>query len=84
MTVQTLSALEMDLSQAATVAEVHGLHISARSGCEAAETADGMDRPYDSPAEGVHCARGILTIIGLEAAAGFGFYGLWQLWHLVR
>lgn len=84
MTVQTLSALEMDLSQAATVAEVHGLHISARSVCEAPETAAEMDRAYDTPAEGVDCARGILTIIGLEAAAGFGFYGLWQLWHLVR
>lgn len=84
MTVQTLNALELDLSQAATVAEVHGHHISARSVCEAPETVADMNRPYDSPAEGVHCARGILTIIGLEAAAGFGFYGLWQLWHLMR
>ena len=83
MAVQTLNALEVDLSRAATVAEVHGRHISARSVCDA-PCAEAMDRQYDSPAEGIHCARGILTIIGLEAAAALGFYGLWQLWHLVR
>jgi hypothetical protein len=81
--VQTLNALEVDLSQAATVAEVHGRHTSARSVCEA-PYAEAMDQQYDSPEEGIHCARGILTIIGLEAAAALGFYGLWQLWHLVR
>ena len=83
MTVQTLNALEVDLSHSAT-ADVRVPHLSARSVCEAPETAEGMDRQYDSPAEGVHCARGILTMVGLEAAAVFGLYGLWQLWHLVR
>lgn len=84
MTVQILNALEADLSQAATAADVPVPHLSARSVCEAPESGEYMDRQYDSPAEGIHCAQGVLTIIGLEAAAAFGFYGIWQLWHLVR
>lgn len=83
MTVQTLNAFEVDLLQAVPAAEVPALHVSARSVCEAPD-AEAMDRPYDSPAEGVHCARGLLTMVGLEAAAVLGLYGLWQLWHLVR
>jgi hypothetical protein len=83
VTVQTLNALEVDLLQAAA-ADVRVPHLSARSVREAPEAAEDIDRLYDSSAEGVHCARGVLTIIGLEAAAAFGFYGIWQLWHLVR
>jgi hypothetical protein len=42
------------------------------------------DRLYVSRAEGLRGAKGAMTAVGLEVAASFCFYGIWQLWHLSR
>jgi hypothetical protein len=34
--------------------------------------------------EGVRCGRGILLMIGVEAVAALGVYGIWQAVHLFR
>jgi hypothetical protein len=34
--------------------------------------------------EGFQWAKGVRLALTIEAVAGIGIYGIWQLWHLVR
>jgi hypothetical protein len=34
--------------------------------------------------EGLKGARAAMVAIGLEAVAGLGLYGVWQVWHILR
>jgi hypothetical protein len=79
--VQTLNAFEADLSPAEAYPAAQG---GARSPREAAEFAESMEQLSDSPAAGIHCFRGVLFMIGLEAVAAFGLYGIWHARHLFR
>lgn len=39
---------------------------------------------YVSRAEALRGAKGALIAVGLEVAAAFCIYGIWQLWHFLR
>lgn len=42
------------------------------------------DRLRVSTAVGSKGAKAAMVAIGLEAAAGLCFYGVWQAWHILR
>ena len=42
------------------------------------------DGLYISTAEGLKGAKAALMAIGLEAAAAFFLYGIWQAWRILR
>lgn len=42
------------------------------------------DGLYVSRAEGLRAAKGALTAVGLDVAAAFCLYGMWEVWHLFR
>jgi hypothetical protein len=64
-----------------------GANIGARAAALEGESPDFIKRRgalYLKPGVGVRGAKGALTALGLEAAAAFCLYGVWQLWHLLR
>jgi hypothetical protein len=79
-----LNHFEIEQLKANILADSHDSPVSATDVLQAFASADNANSLSVPISEGLKPARGAMIAIGVEAAAAFGIYAVWQLWHILR
>jgi hypothetical protein len=84
MSSRVLDMCEVEAVDGALIGDTDAAPEAAPFECEAPAVTIQGDCLNISRAEGLRGVKGALTAVGLECAAAFCLYGVWQLWHHFR
>ncbi len=84
MATQVLKQAEVEEFRASITTDACSLPELASSLCEDSAFTREADGLYISTAEGLKGAKAAMMAIGLEAAAAFFLYAIWQVWRILR
>ena len=84
MATQVLKQAEVEEFRASITTDACSLPELVSSLCEDSAFTREADGLYISTAEGLKGAKAAMMAIGLEAAAAFFLYAIWQVWRILR
>ena len=84
MATQVLKQAEVEEFRASITTDACSLPELASFLCEDSAFTREADGLYISTAEGLKGAKAAMMAIGLEAAAAFFLYAIWQVWRILR
>lgn len=79
-----LNHFEVEELKASILSEPHVGPVLATSVCEAFAPTQDSDSLSVPTSAGLKGAKGAMWAFGIEAAVALCFYGIWQLWHILR